>query len=148
MAKNLIPEIAKMLGVELGEEFKVKGDDELTYRFDSDGLKLTHDSGIELAKISANVAFVDLVNGNDEIVKLLWKPKVGGTFYSFYTPAFGFLVGPDDIHNYKWKVRDCIWDDTPLAFGLFKAGWVFRTRAEAEAALPAVAAELGVDYEL
>lgn len=25
MAKNLIPEIAKMLGVELGEEFKIKG---------------------------------------------------------------------------------------------------------------------------
>lgn len=41
MTKNLIPGITKMLGVELGEEFKVKGDDELTYRFDSDGLKLT-----------------------------------------------------------------------------------------------------------
>lgn len=51
MAKNLIPKIAKLLGVEVGEEFKVKGDgDELTYRFDSDGLKLTHDSGIELAQ--------------------------------------------------------------------------------------------------
>lgn len=38
MAKNLIPEIAHMLGIELGEEFKVKGEDELTYRFDSDGM--------------------------------------------------------------------------------------------------------------
>lgn len=27
MAKNLIPQIAKMLGVELGEEFKIKGYD-------------------------------------------------------------------------------------------------------------------------
>lgn len=31
MAKNLIPEIAKMLGVELGEEFKIEGDNELFY---------------------------------------------------------------------------------------------------------------------
>ena len=30
MAKNLIPEIAHMLGVEIGEEFKIKGYDELT----------------------------------------------------------------------------------------------------------------------
>lgn len=70
MAKNLIPQIAKMLDVELGEAFKVKDEDALTYRFTDDGLKLTHDSGIELAQISANVAFVDLVNGKDEIVKL------------------------------------------------------------------------------
>lgn len=53
MSKNLIPQIAQMLGLQLGEEFKVKGEDELTYRFDSDGLKLTHDSGIELADVSA-----------------------------------------------------------------------------------------------
>ena len=42
MAKNLIPEIAKLLGVEVGEEFKVKGDDEQTYRFDADGLKVIY----------------------------------------------------------------------------------------------------------
>ena len=38
MEKNLIPEIARMLGVELGEEFKVKGYDELIYRLTNDGL--------------------------------------------------------------------------------------------------------------
>lgn len=37
MSKNLIPEIAKLLGVEVGEEFKVKGDDELTYTLTDDG---------------------------------------------------------------------------------------------------------------
>lgn len=26
MAKNLMPNVCKMLGVELGEEFKIKGD--------------------------------------------------------------------------------------------------------------------------
>lgn len=47
MSKNLIPEIAEMLGVKIGEEFKVKGDNELTYQVTDDGLKLTHNSGIE-----------------------------------------------------------------------------------------------------
>ena len=83
MAKNLIPEIAKMLGVELNEAFKVKGDDELTYRFASDGLKLTYDNNIELSNIAAKVAFVALLNGTDEIVKLPWKPQVGENYYTF-----------------------------------------------------------------
>lgn len=137
MAKNLIPEIAKLLGVELGEEFKVKGDDELTYRFDSDGSKLTHDSGIELAKISANVAFVDLVNGKDEIIKLSWKPKFGDRY-------FGVFQFNGKLHITRYD----IWSGTIAEEAQYRCGWVFRTREEAEAALPKVAAEMGVDYEL
>ena len=136
MAKNLTPEIAKMLGVEIGEEFKVKGEDELTYRFDSDGLKLTHDSGIELAQISANVAFVDLVNGKDEIVKLPWKPKKGETYYTF------------ELLNGKWIVHLLWWAEVPCHYALLDKGWVYRTKAEAETALPKVAAEMGVEYEI
>lgn len=136
MSKNLIPEIARMLGVELGEEFKVKGEDELTYRFDSDGLKLTHDSGIELAKISANVAFVDLVNGKDEIVKLPWKPKKGDGYYTF------------EIFRGKWVVRSLWWTAAPCNYALLDKGWVFRTKEEAEDALTKVAAEMGVEYEI
>lgn len=138
MAKNLIPQIAKMLGVELGEEFKVKGEDELTYRFDSDGLKLTHDSGIELAKISANVAFVDLVNGKDEIVKIPWKPKKGETYW-------GFLYSQ---RNDAWLLALYTWDNNPEDCAFYKAGWVFHTKEEAKAALPAVAKEMGVEYKL
>lgn len=136
MSKNLIPEIVKMLGLQLGEEFKVEGYDELTYRFAGDGLKLTHDSGIELAQISANVAFVDLVNGKDEIVKLPWKPKKGEDYYTF--------GGSDG----SWRVSQQHWTCHPFDLALLDKGWVYRTRAEAETALPAVAAELGVDYEL
>lgn len=136
MSKNLIPEIAKMLGVEIGEEFKVKGEDELTYRFDSDGLKLTHDSGIELAQISANVAFVDLVNGKDEIVKLPWKPKKGETYYTF------------ELLSGKWIVHLLWWAEVPCHYALLDKGWVYRTKAEAETALPKVAAEMGVEYEI
>ena len=136
MAKNLIPEICKMLGVELGEKFKIKGDDELTYRFDSDGLKLTHDSGIELADVSAKVAFAALLNGKDEIIKLPWKPKKGETYYTFE------LLGD------KWGVRSSWWGGSPDEYALRDKGWLYRTCEAAEYALPAVAKELGVDYEL
>lgn len=147
MAKNLIPGITKMLGVEIGEKFKVKGDDELTYRFDSDGLKLTHDSGIELAKISANVAFVDLVNGKDEIIKLPWKPKKGTEVYtfSFTTHEYNSRFCP---HKGVWYVTKWNWAGFPWQIAALDKGWVFRTKQEAEAALPAVAAEMGVEYKL
>lgn len=137
MAKNLIPEIAKMLGVELGEEFKVKGEEELTYRFDSDGLKLiTHDSGIEIAEISANVAFAALVNGKDEIVKIPWKPKKGDVYFTF-----GRLGD-------KWVVRSLWWGGFPEEYALLDKGWAYRSEEEAQAALPSVAKELGVEYKL
>lgn len=134
MTKNLIPEITKMLGVELGEEFKVKGDDETTYIFTDDGLKLTYDGGIGIVEISSDVAFAALVKGTDEIVKLPWKPKEGEKYWSFLPGA--------------WMVTWYTWDDSPIDFAFYKVGWVFRTRAEAEAALPKVAAELGVEYKL
>lgn len=136
MSKNLIPEIVKMLGLQLGEEFKVEGYDELTYRFAGDGLKLTYDNNIELSDIACKAAFAALLNGKDEIVKLPWKPKERDIFYSFST-TYG-----------KWVVRSNMWAGAPCDYALLDKGWLYRTRAEAETALPAVAAELGVDYEL
>lgn len=147
MAKNLIPQIAQMLGVEIGEEFKVKGDDETTYIFTDDGLKLTYDSGIELAKISANVALVDLVNGKDEIIKLPWKPKEGTEVYtfSFTTHEYNSRFCP---HKGVWYVTKWNWAGFPWQIAALDKGWVFRTKQEAEAALPAVAAEMGAEYTL
>ena len=136
MAKNLIPEIAKMLGVELGEEFKIKGHEELTYRFASDRLQLTYDNNIELSDLAANVAFVDLVKGKDEIIKLPWEPKVGETYYSFCR-----FLG-------EWCAWQQQWSNHPFDLALLAKGWVYRTQEEAEAALPKVAAELGVEYKL
>lgn len=49
---NLISEIAKMLGVELGEEFKVKGHGELTYKLASDGLKFAEEAKSALPAVA------------------------------------------------------------------------------------------------
>lgn len=136
MAKNLIPQIAQMLGVELGEEFKVKGDDETTYIFTDDGLKLTYDGGIGIVEISSDVAFAALVKGTDEIVKLPWKPKKGDVYFTF------------ELLGGKWVVRSFWWGGFPNEYALLDKGWVYRTCEEAEAALSKVAAELGVEYKL
>ena len=138
MSKNLIPEIAKLLGVEVGEEFKIKGDDELTYTLTDDGLKITFAGGIEISQVSTNSAFVALVMGKDEIVKLPWKPKKGEGYWTFNV-FFG---------SGKWAVASFAWGDEVFDKAVLKAGWAYRTRAEAEAALPAVATEMGVEYEL
>lgn len=132
MAKNLIPEIARMLGVEICEEFKIEGNAR-TYFFDLDGLH----SGDHVAKDEDNATLCDILCGDAEIVKMPWKPKKGELYYSF-----GFRNCP------KWGVSQQNWGNHPCDYALLDKGWIYRTRAEAEAALPAVAKELGVEYEL
>ena len=133
MAKNLIPKICKMLGVELGEEFKIEGDNR-TYWFDLDGLH----SGEYVAEDEDDAMLHDLLCGEVEIIKLPWKPKQDETFYTF---------GIHATEN-KWVVVSVKWWDNVKNLALYKIGWVYRSQAEAEAALPAVAAEMGVRYEL
>lgn len=133
MAKNLIPEIARMLGVELGEEFKVEGDNR-TYWFDLDGLH----SGEYVVEDEDDAMLHDLLCGEVEIIKLPWKPKQDETFYTF---------GIHATEN-KWVVVSAKWWDNVKNLALYKIGWIYRSQAEAEAALPAVAAEIGVEYEL
>lgn len=133
MSKNLIPQIAQMLGVELGEEFKVEGDNR-TYWFDLDGLH----SGEYVVEDEDDAMLHDLLCGEVEIIKLPWKPKQDETFYTF---------GIHATEN-KWVVVSAEWWDNVKNLALYKIGWIYRSQAEAEAALPAVAAEMGVRYEL
>ena len=136
MSKNLIPEIARMLGVEIGEEFKVEGVADKTYKFIIDELIVCGEKNANHGYVSANMMLVSLAKGDANLIKLPWKPKKGETYYTFE------LLGD------KWVVRSSRWGGLPNEYALLDKGWVYRTRAEAQAALPAVAAEMGVDYEL
>ena len=133
MSKNLIPKIAELLGVELGEEFKVEGDNR-TYWFDLDGLH----SGEYVVEDEDDAMLHDLLCGEVEIIKLPWKPKQDETFYTF---------GIHATEN-KWVVVSVKWWDNVKNLALYKIGWIYRSQAEAEAALPKVAAEMGVEYGL
>lgn len=131
MAKNLMPEIAKMLGVELGEEFKIKGYDPTCW-FDLDGL---HFDGW-VAEDEEDAMLHNLLCGEAEIIKLPWKPKKGDVYFTFG------LLGD------KWVVRSFWWGGFPEEYALLSKGWMYRTEKEVQAALPAVAKELGVEYKL
>ena len=143
MAKNLIPEICKMLGVELGEEFKVvhkvvyKTGFEIMCNFTKEGL-FVHKAG-DSGKYETEL-LADIICGKAEIVKLPWKPKKGETYFTFVLMVV--LMGD------KWVVRSSRWGGLPNEYALLDKGWVYRTEAEAQDALPKVAAEMGVDYEL
>lgn len=137
MAKNLIPEIARMLGVEIGEEFKVDRYEYngLTFKFAENMLMSRSDlKGAEWG--ITYVILSDLLGGDAEIVKIPWKPKKGDVYFTF------------ELLGGKWVVRSFWWDGFPNKYALLDKGWVFRTKEEAEDALPKVAAEMGVEYEI
>ena len=136
MSKNLIPEIARMLGVEIGEEFKVEGVADKTYKFIIDELIVCGEKNANHGYVSANMMLVSLAKGNANLIKLPWKPKKGDAYFSFG------LLGD------KWVVRPFWWDGFPNKYALLDKGWVYRSQAEAQAALPKVAAEMGVEYKL
>ena len=139
MAKNLIPEIARMLGVKIGEEFKIKGYGELICTITDDKGLMAADDSSETGWIPANALFAVLLNGKAEIIKLPWKPKVGEEYYTF------IAKGTDNpclhVCCEKWNERLDDW-------AMFKAGWIYRTKEEVQAVLPYVANLLGLKYEL
>lgn len=136
---NLIPQIAQILGVELGEKFKVesRGGSKYICNFTVEGL-FVHDSFLQDGNtgIYDNELLAHIVCGDVKVTKLPWKPKESDIFYTF-----DFTYG-------KWGVKPDMWAGAPCDYALLGKGWVYRTRAEAEAALPVVATELGVDYEI
>lgn len=134
---NLIPQIAEMLGVDIGEKFEIKGCKGLVYKFVDDELMVNSTEDKGSSGITAHMTLVSLLTGKREIIKLPWKPKRKDTYWTFY-------INNHDKLDTDWN----IWTEEVAELARLKAGWVFRTRAEAEAALPAVAAEMGVEYEL
>lgn len=120
MAKNYMADVAKLLGIELDEEFMVTEDDSI-YKLTKDGLEYKSDDG---NWYYANDVFLNLLDGTIEIAKLPWQPK-DGEYY--YFPAVDF--------QYSCPAA---WHNCPIDFALKEAGMVFKTKAECEAALPAL----------
>ena len=134
MTRNLIPETVKMLGVEIGEEFKVVSKDgsEQICNFTMRGLFVNGNNYDK--KLLA-----EILCGDAEVVKLPWKPKEGQTVYSFYARGISRVL----------EVISFVWVGSVVSHqALVKAGWVYKTKKEAKAALPTVAKEMGAKYEL
>lgn len=140
MAKNLIPGITKMLGVEIGEEFEIKdrhGEliSDKTYKFGKNTLLYCYQDD-DICYTASRTTLQSLLNGKYEIVKISWKPKKGDVYFTFG------LLGD------KWVVRSLWWGGFPEEYALLDKGWVYRSEKEAQAALLAVAKGMCVEYKL
>ena len=117
MAKNYMADVARMLGVELEEEFKIDGSN-LIYKFFENGLYFRCIEGW----LPAKYQFLDLIKGECNIVKLPWTPKTNEAYYRPSRKFFG--------------VTSEVWTDNPYDYAFKEAGMIFRTAEECEAALP------------
>ena len=130
MAKNLIPQIAKMLGVEMGEKFNVKGiddiDDWVQAYLTKDGLMLLD---VYMHNGDAHKYLARLITGKLEHRKLPWEPKDDEKYWSI---SFVNKLSP--------YVESYIWNGDDTDFFKLKLGMVYRTQAEARA-------HLAEDYE-
>ena len=118
MAKNYMADVAKLLGIELEEEFKLTG-----Y---SGTFVLTNKGMMWLApdkrRSSEVFALENLLTGRNELVRVSWQPKGGD---EYYYPVCNFK----DVSSTNWVY-------SIVDFAYKEAGFIFKTYEECEAALP------------
>ena len=130
MTKNLMLQIAKLLGVEMEEAFKIRRPDYEVCEngiyafFEGEGLMKRNEQG-EFDN-NSSIEFEDLCLGNYEIVKLPWEPKKDERYY---IPS----VSNQCVQKYFWH-------EYTLDFAMKALGMIYRTKEEAEA-------HLAEDYE-
>lgn len=136
MSKNLMPEIAKLLGVEMGEAFYINdhlgrrvcaySDNNLFKIGDLALLHLNNTDGCFEGTDRDQIILVKLLVGLLTIEKLPWEPKEDEQFYR-----------PNIIYK---AVSNGLWSGSTLEYSLKALGMIYRTREEAEA-------HLAEDYE-
>lgn len=108
---NYMAEVANLLGVELGEEFEIKGYPS-KYMFIKDGM-IDSVSGFEYYS-----TFCELLTGKALIKRKPWKPQDNEKFY---------------VVTSNWGVIHKFWDDCSTCKNYYKLGNLYKTEEEAEA---------------
>lgn len=133
MTKNIIPEIAKLLGVNIREQFR------LSYNgVENIGLRICIDESRILARpdndkicawdtLDAHI-IEGMLSGEYTVKRELWKPECGETYWT-YT-------------NKCWLILSVDWIGWTSDFIRLKSGCVFRTKEEAIEARPRIYKEL------
>ena len=120
---NLIPIIAVNLELKLGEEFTLKGYEEERFMFDPSFRFLRYWRDTDKWEIAPCEILNGLVHGDYEVIKIPFQPKYGETYWT-YVGSLG-------------TVMNCIWKEDFHDYRNKKLGVIFRTKEEAEKALPA-----------
>ncbi|MCB6569503.1 hypothetical protein LI142_08315 [Eubacterium limosum] len=121
MSKNYMPEVAKMLGVEIEEPFDVLDEDGEVR--DCSPYKFTNETIVNCLGHEANSwPLLCLLEGKYTIKKRPWRPKEGELYW---------LVTIGGLLKY-----DYFWRDSLGSLTLLNMGNCFPTKEAAEAAVP------------
>lgn len=133
MTKNYMLGVAKLLGVELGERFKIcsRGCAKLDFPLFNNDYFLDEKGGLmcgdkdSFCKAPASV-LGEIILGNFEIMKLPWSPEYGDDYF---------------VLNFKTRrIERYFWGATTFDLAVKSLGIIHRTKEEAEA-------HLAEDYE-
>ena len=120
MAKNCMAAVAKLLGVELGEEFIIENKDRKeTVVLAMDGFHVIQPNnvaGIDNGKLLSKV-----LQGLYTVKKIPWEPQEGDMYYILNTRAL--------------FIESFMWDNGTFDYLSKNMGIIYRTKAEAEAHL-------------
>lgn len=117
--ENYMAEVAKMLGVELGEEFEIdfgNGINTATVYLNSTGLNVK-DTNMVYVPNASSAFFEWILTGLCFIKRKPWRPQKGETFYT---------VTPIGI------IEPCIYTNGPGYCSLYKIGNCYKTKEAAE----------------
>lgn len=112
---NYMADVAKLLGVELGEEFQICGNGEATVKLTKDGLEIVTILG-KLREHADEMCLARILAGQYAIKRKPWKPKLDEWFWCVQPNGEYALV--------RWRN-----EYTDLA--LYKIGNCYRTKQEA-----------------
>ena len=116
---NYISEVAKMLGVELGEEFELNENENWICIFTEDQFEVSNKNKVYVNASLGEHVLAELIGGAYTVKRKPWKPQQR---YEVY-----YLVHSDgDVVEGCWTDRE--WDKTN-----YKIGNCYRTKEEAEA---------------
>ena len=158
MSKNYMEKVAKMLGLELEEVFRIDGDEHY-FRLTDTGLGMSIGSDNKNWFVAPINALNRLLLGENEVIKLPWKPQEDGLYFSHKSEPYNWRLSPhfqslirgeieikklpqkpaiDDLYCYPNPMTPalwdcCVWKDGEIDNYRFEHGFVFKTREEATA---------------
>ena len=101
MTVNYMEQVAKMLGLELGEVFKVEGHKDIYAFYGGELINLSVGSATDMM-------LAEILKGKETITKLPWKPEKGGEYWRFNCGEPVYTMWENDfVDNMSYAVGNC-----------------------------------------